>query len=479
MSYPVNEMRIFKHAALIFPCLIAFSCFAQKEIATIDFPYRSMQHFEFSKNQNGDYCLFVNKKEFYYFCYFSKEGKKIYDTTIRDYSSMKPAFLGVKPLANKFVYYFLPAYSKKNLRVITISRDKKKNADQSNYIFFSSKKEKLIKGISFGSEFYIVTANKKSSAIYVSRFNKNKSFDKNEYKITSKELDKKLYLSSNSLINDLLSTEFTEAGFKHLNLIQSNIDQEKIIVDGQNLHFNLKKGEIISLMWDTKSFLYNYLDDDLPNNIKDYNSFVIDGKLYRIILSKDELFLKVYELNIGHLIKQFHYTPDDEFNLPFNPIKKHLETVEGYKLVDEIVKTKKVLRKLSRGYASIYGFKNNNNKLHLFIGSYIPDNGTFVPIPLPAVYPMVIMLPVPTGGSSSGNYISFETVLSLPNYDIVHSEDKINNSYVYKLNNWSKSLNLEQASAKVKFSESDTHLYVLQLFKDKKQLVITEFEKYN
>lgn len=473
-------MRVLKLLTILSLQLIIFSSIAQKEVATIEFPYRSMQDFEFSKNQNGDYCLFVSKKEFYYFCYISKEGEKIYDTTLKETSSVKPQFLGVKADNNRFIYYFIPAYPKKNLRSIIITKDNSQSLVQTDFLFFNKKREKFVHGASTGFNFHVISASVKSASLYVSRITDANSFEKKDYPVTIDEkiLSKNSNITPSIIIKKMFSRAYPKAGYEMLNPIQSQFDNNQFFIDNNYLHFSFDEGDAISINQESNKLYYNFFLDDLPGSTKDFSSFIFQNLLYRVIVTSKELFLKIYALENGNLIKEFHYTNDNEFDLFYAPF---IKCYNSKKIVDDdddtMITLKEIFKNLSRGNITIYCFNGRKDEINIFIGSNIATRDFFIPIHIPSSSPSTLILPIATFNSPSGNFVFTETVLSGQDFDIVHPEEIQNDDVYSNVKIWPDTSNQISPKYKVKFSESDTHLYVLQLFNDEKQLVITEFKK--
>lgn len=451
----------------------------QTEIANIDFPYKTLKSFKFSQNQNGDYCLFANRDGFYYFCYISNEGEKIYDTTIFELMSVEPIFLGVKPSVNRFIYYFLPAYSQRKLRTITISKHKDQCTTKTDLDFFDSKKEKIVRGISKGSDYFLITATKKNASIFVTQFMDESGFLKKEFKLKADTVQNIAFSEyTRAVVSKLISRKFPKAGYENFNsyYIPHN---ERLFMDDNIFHFYFKEGDVLSINLENETLSYKFFNADLPNKLSDFNSFIHDNILYQIIVPGGSLILKIYNLEHGHFIKEFRYDLENEFILTPDMPKKYRITPYGYELVEDTITVKKIFQKSSKGIATIYGFNNNDDEIHLFLGSNLNVDAPYYPISFPGEIPVIINLPPGTSTFNNpfGSFVSIETILSLPEYELSYEFD-----YEQVHSNgdcivWPTVEEIKSFNGEMKLSETENFIYVLQIFKNKKELRITRFEK--
>ena len=296
--------------------------------------------------------------------------------------------VGISLDSQNTVHIYLHSKGKGIFHVISIGKD---GDYKHREIELKTKKEKVVKYISYDNEFFMLTVNRRESVINIYEFegdnySKN-SFDLNSERFYSKE--SKIVPLANlfaDLYSSTISNELNSEALDFGSRIKIYPLKDKITI---SLNSNDNGTRIIHLNRQSKTATTDYIPMPTsefaqgPETSIKTNSFIHKDNIYSLIVSNKLLVIDIKRMSDKEVLKVFKFDPDQKVSLelsksttiPIGPI-----SIENDKTKQKTKSAKSFFRKLKG--AMYYGLfvEQKGSEILVKIGGFTPPSASSGPV---------------------------------------------------------------------------------------------------
>lgn len=335
---------------------------------------RTIEGYSFSNQQTGDLALLLVERKDLHAYLFNKDFQKITSFHAEPFRSKFSEIVGYRVSNNKFTLVAIDK-NKKKYAVQTLDFDTKKATMEE--FKFDFDKEKYLETVHYNDELYLITATRDNEFI-IKKLNASHQFSEvKRFTIEATERDQKLLKSGfftiglfgkrtgnvvkidNRVPNAIEQTAKSNKIYQKDNLVYLTIENDEALKS--TLHIiNL---ETFSLQ--TK--VYDY-PRGLKDDLKEYNSFILDEYLIQLGSSRDEMVMHIKDFD-GTLLKEHYIDRDKPIAIKNSPIIQEGQTALIFVNRREMEETSKFLRKVTSGNIGVTAYKNKG-EYYFTIGGY-------------------------------------------------------------------------------------------------------------
>ncbi|MCZ6521932.1 MAG: hypothetical protein O6848_10605 [Bacteroidetes bacterium] len=347
--------------------LTAFRVQAQDEFAKIPLPHKSVDKFYQVADNDGNICYLMYRKSQLYFYFINSYGELV--------KEVKVPHKGLPEITNthftdkSFMFFYQPRSVKKEGHIAALIIDKTTGefTKHTQYKLLGPKEE-MITSFGQNGHFYIMTAQRKTGIIWLTKF-------VNETTIEKKQFTYKLPLTYDLLSQAQTFLPVDRMIRKSIFLFSSG---QKLYVNGNYIYFTFDdprylKTFIWAINWEQGTSEIISIPEKNIGIGTSSNSILNGNKLFRLTLDKDHMDLSVYNLHNGELADNFDYAGSERIKIKKGPIYSIYELERRFGQESEADMTR-IYKIFSKGMASIYVDDEFNGIIKLTMGSYNPTS---------------------------------------------------------------------------------------------------------
>ncbi|WP_114777335.1 hypothetical protein [Botryobacter ruber] len=354
---------------------VALEASAQQEFANVELPVRRAEDMVSVADGDGNVCIYSYQSNKLYFNVISPTGEVIASHEIPYRYSQQPQIFGSRVTPDEFVFYSRYINGRREyVRPFAISRNTGAFRSLQDIEVVKGRGEEFMGGFADASHLYMLFSDRKGNLI-LHRDNgegearlEKKTFVNNMPK-TRQRMERESQLIF--VHPDLERNVFTG---HHRSKMYTNGDKIFMIFDGYYLRGegNKTTTEILTLDWNTGQSAYRALPAIEQKGSLGFNSFLHQGRLFRVLMDKEQLNLTAYDFNTLQPLKEYSYTAEEEIAIKATPV--YQRGVKGLFSSDTKVleKTSKVMKNLASGVPAITVDAFSDSTIQLTIGSYEP-----------------------------------------------------------------------------------------------------------
>lgn len=346
---------------------ISFHTFAQRVFTEQQLNANNVIQFDLVANGAGTICLVYYKKSFLNFYILNNKGEVVHQ--FNEPFRYAPEIVGSSYDANKFTFYHRPRSTKKHgdIAAFTVESNEGAFFKHSNFFIRKERSDELITAFSKGGDFYSLMTSKKTNELRIAKFHGTE-----EPQVKSFELKQPLSASLMSGEPLIYVNPFT-----HKTIFQYQTGN-KLFLDNGKFYFtsdmaNQFKTRLWVVDWEVEeSDLLNIPDKNLVYGTTS-NSFFYEKSLFRLTFDKIKMNLSAYNIRNGELIKDYTFTANQTLDINKGPIYQFDENTQRSNTLP-VERLDKIYNQFSKGNASIFVEKVNENTIKLVVGSYNPTS---------------------------------------------------------------------------------------------------------
>ncbi|TXK52827.1 hypothetical protein FVR03_00180 [Pontibacter qinzhouensis] len=351
---------------------------AQKEFANLDLPLRRAEDLVTLADDRGNVCIYFFQSNTLYFNLLSPTGEVLATHEIPYRYSQQPHVFGTRVTEDEFIFYSRYMNGRKEyVRPFAIHRENGGFRSIQDLEVVKGRNETFLGGFADVNHLYMLYSDTKNNLVvhrssdYISKLEKKTFEDVMPKSRDRLDREKQLIFVHPDMDNSVYSGH-------HRSKIYTDDEHIYMIFDGYMIRGQGSKTttEILTLNWNEGKSNYRTLPVLEQKGSLAFNSFLHQGKIFRVVMEKDKLNLTAYDFNTLAPLKEYNYTSEEEIAIKATPV--YQKGAKGLFSADNTVieKTSKVMKNLANGIPAITVATDADSTLQLTIGSYqMPSGG--------------------------------------------------------------------------------------------------------
>ena len=238
--------------------------------------------------------------------------------------------------------------------------------------FLLSRSETFIQTVQFNNQFYLISGAKERNQLFIYSFDNEGNPKRNFINVSALR-----FIDYNGKNKNLLSLLIKGENIKKFeentpNSIELTSEQRKMYVRDGSVLFTLDHHKMFTqvLKINLKSFQassFQFKKPLLGKKAKRTNSYLNGENVFTIAATNEKFTVEILDFKTGNLIKEYSASKNDSITFKNTPIMQDGGMYSAYR---ELGKTKRFLRRITKGHTGISARKVNS-QYHLVIGGYI------------------------------------------------------------------------------------------------------------
>ena len=367
-----------------------FFGFCQKKVLDLPLKYQSeyydnKESLAISNKQNGDLLLLVEDYNISYVYLYDSMFNLKFKLNYPSLEDTFKNFLGYNYLGND--NYQIIFSNNTHRKFAVLNCDFKLNKSDVEELTFKIPKERYLEGINLKDTFFVMTLSKKTSELNLYNFKNVHQPEKSIYDISY--IDKVEGGVTTKAIKLLTAPDVITKGRRYLtkidplvpNSIEVAINPYKLYTNEQEIiltldyHKDYTKAIVLNPF--TKEFNTKrlWMPTLFGDSFVKHNSYYMDGKIFQLIVSNEEVKFSITNFKNEKLIKSYNFNRTDSISFKNTPIYQE-KTFEDDKfnyvkqdaVIRELKKTQQFVRKLSNSSVAIVPYKVNDSLFQVTLG---------------------------------------------------------------------------------------------------------------
>lgn len=348
---------------------------AQQEFANIELPMNRAEDLVTVADDAGNVAMYFYQSGDLNFVLLSPTGQKLAQHQIPYRSANMPQILGSRVTADEFIFYSRYTNGRRQyVRPFALNRKTGAFRSLQDVQLKLERNVDFVGGFADQEHFYMLYTDRDEN-LHLYR-DSDSNVSTMEHKVFASEempraRDRYGRLAGMIYVHpDLERNVFTG---HHRSKIYSDGDKLHMIFDGYYLRGKKSDDtttEILTLDWNTGKTRYRTLPTIDQGRTPSFNSFLHQGKLFRVNIEKDSFKLVAYDFDSLQPLKEYAYAENEDIAIKSTPV--HQRGAGGLFSSDNdiIEKQDKVMKNLASGVPAIAVDTRSDSTLQLTIGSY-------------------------------------------------------------------------------------------------------------
>lgn len=372
----MNNLMRYILLALLLLGFTASEVRAQQEFANLDLPIRRAEDLVSVADGDGNVCLYFFQGGKLNFSLIDPKGQTVATQEIPYRNNQQPQVLGTRVTDTEFVFYSRYVNGNKEfVRPFAVNRYSGAFRSLPDVPIRKERNDTFTGAFADANHFYMLYSDKKENLVFYRELDES-YYEKKIFPMADLPRTRSRQERQNELIFVHPDLERTVFAGQHRSKIYTRGDKIHLVFDGFYMRGKSKETttEILTLDWPSGQSDYRTLPALPYKTQSNFNSFLHENTLFRVLLDKDQFNLTAYDFSTLKPIKEYNYTAEQVIDIKATPVHQRGSAALFSSGNSVIEKTSKVMRSLSNGRPAITVDAFNDSTLQLTIGSYQPPS---------------------------------------------------------------------------------------------------------